>query len=129
MAAMMVVAFVPSNAKNGSRGHYPSLQMFSEIAGPDDDTTKTEGNAKYPIPKENINPSDNTDNSPLYGTDPSNVSTSVEYDPETNSYNFQKNVDGMPIGTPYIASPIAPAIAASVSVSPPRETAFLTTSS
>ncbi|MBQ5458609.1 MAG: cell surface protein SprA, partial [Bacteroidales bacterium] len=101
MAAMMVVAFVPSNAKNGSRGHYPSLQKFAELPGPDDDTTKTEGNAKFPLPKENVNPSDNTDNSPLYGSDPSNVSTSVEYDPETDSYNFQKNVDGMPIGTPY----------------------------
>ena len=101
MAAMMVVAFVPSNAKNGSRGHYPSLQMFSELPGPDDDTSKNEGNAKFPLPKQNVNPSDNTDNSPLYGSDPSNVSTSVEYDPETNSYNFQKTVDGMPIGTPY----------------------------
>ncbi len=101
MAAMMVVAFVPSNAKNGSRGHYPSLQKFAEQPGPDDDTTKNEGNAKFPLPKQNVNPSDNTDNSPLYGSDPSNVSTSVEYDPETDSYNFQKNVDGMPIGTPY----------------------------
>ena len=98
---MMVVAFVPSSARNGSRGRYPSLNAFSELPGPDDDTTKTEGNAKFPLPKENVNPSDNTDNSPLYGTDPSNVSTSVEYDPETDSYNFQKNVDGMPIGTPY----------------------------
>ena len=98
---MMVVAFVPSNARNGSHNRYPSLNALSEQPGPDDDTTKTDGNAKFPLPKENVNPSDNTDNSPLYGTDPSNVSTSVEYDPETDSYNFQKNVDGMPIGTPY----------------------------
>ena len=103
MAAMMVVAFVPSNAKNGSRGHYPSLQTFTDQPGPDDDTTKngTDGNAKFPLPKQNVNPSDNTDNSPLYGSDPVSVSTSVEYDPETDSYNFQKTVDGMPIGTPY----------------------------
>ena len=103
MAAMMVVAFVPSNAKNGSRGHYPSLQTFTDQPGPDDDTTKngTDGNAKFPLPKQNVNPSDNTDNSPLYGSDPASVSTSVEYDPETDSYNFQKTVDGMPIGTPY----------------------------
>ncbi len=101
MAAMVIVAFVPSNARNGG-GRYRSLQALSEMPGPDDDTTKTEGgNAKFPLPKENVNPSDNTDNSPLYGSDPASVSTSVEYDPETDSYNFQKNVDGMPIGTPY----------------------------
>ena len=89
---MLIVAFVPSNARNGG-GRYRSLQALSEGPGPDGDNTKTEGsNAKFPLPKENVNPSDNTDNSPLYGSDPASVSTSVEYDPETDSYNFQKNV-------------------------------------
>lgn len=102
VAAMMIVAFVPSNAKNGSmRNYFAGKSLVAP--GPDDDTTKNndENNAKFPIPKQNFNPNDNTDNSPLYGSDPESVKTSVEYDPETDSYNFQKSVDGMPVGTPY----------------------------
>lgn len=69
----------------------------------DDDTIKG-AKLNYPIPEEDINPANNKDKSPLYGSDPSNIETEVVYDAESNQYIFQKKIGGENFGTPYSMS-------------------------
>ena len=68
-----------------------------------DDTIKG-AKLNYPIPEEDINPANNIDNSPLYGSEPSNIETEVVYDAESNQYIFQKKIGGENFGTPYSMS-------------------------
>ncbi|HNQ67082.1 MAG TPA: cell surface protein SprA [Bacteroidales bacterium] len=68
-----------------------------------DDTIK-EIKLPYPLPDENLNPTLNNDNSPLYGTNPSNLSTEIIYDPETNEYIFVKKLGDDVIETPFSVS-------------------------
>ncbi|MCF0207379.1 MAG: cell surface protein SprA, partial [Bacteroidales bacterium] len=102
VTAIFVAALVPANANGGGRSSFP-LPKGAAKAEPDDTTKNkaSEGNARYQRPKQSYNPAENTDNSPLYGSEPSGISTEAEYDPNSNSYNIQKKVDGMPVGTPY----------------------------
>jgi cell surface protein SprA len=65
-----------------------------------DDTIK-EVKLQYPIPSRSENPLDRQDNSPLFGSDPNNMSTEIIYDPETGEYKFVRKVDDEIIGTPY----------------------------
>ncbi len=54
---------------------------------------------QVPIPQPINNPlEENNYNSPFYMSNPSNMGTSIEYDPETNSYNFQNTIGGKPYG-------------------------------
>jgi cell surface protein SprA len=68
-----------------------------------DDTIK-DVNLQYPIPSGNVNPTEDKDRSPLYGSDPSNVKTEIIYDPETNEYLFIKKVGDDIYDTPYPVS-------------------------
>ena len=65
-----------------------------------DDTIK-DITLPYPIPDENINPTQNNDNSPLYGENPSEIQTEVVYDPETDEYIFIKKLGDDIIETPF----------------------------
>ena len=58
----------------------------------------------YPIPDGNINPTENSDNSPLYGEDPSEIQTEIIYDPETDEYIFVKKLGDEVIETPFSVS-------------------------
>lgn len=55
----------------------------------------------YPIPDPNINPTQNNDNSPLYGSDPSNISTEIVYDEETDEYLFIKKLGDDELENPF----------------------------
>jgi cell surface protein SprA len=51
---------------------------------------------------EDNNPNTDEDNSPLFGSDPENVNTTVEYDPKTGDYIFHKTIgDSTDIETPF----------------------------
>ncbi len=65
-----------------------------------DDTIK-DVNLPYPIPEDNVNPTQNKDNSPLYGEDPSEIQTEVIYDPETDEYIFVRKLGDEIIETPF----------------------------
>lgn len=69
----------------------------------DDDTIKG-AKLNYPLPQESINPAENIDNSPLYGSEPSNIETEIIYDAESNQYIFQKKIGDDNFGTPYSMS-------------------------
>ncbi len=91
----------PSNAEiNDYMGGYALPQ--DEIVHLDD--TIKDVKLPYPIPPENINPTENNDNSPLYGSNPSNVTTEVIYDEKTNQYIFVKKLGDEIIETPFSVS-------------------------
>ncbi|HQL70299.1 MAG TPA: cell surface protein SprA, partial [Bacteroidales bacterium] len=45
-----------------------------------------------------------SDNSPLYGSDPSNIQEDIEYDPATGDYIFRRRIGGRDIETPFSSS-------------------------
>ncbi len=65
-----------------------------------DDTIK-DTNLPYPIPEEDINPTLNNDNSPLYGENPQEITTEIIYDAETDEYVFVKKLGDEIIETPF----------------------------
>lgn len=69
-------------------------QLDSEPAPPD--TSESSDEIKYPIPSADQYPFSNSGiQSPLYLNNPSNIKSSVEYDPETNSYIFSEKVGSL----------------------------------
>ncbi len=97
----MIAVIFPSNAGiNDYMGGY-AIPQNNDVHL--DDTIK-DGKLPYPLPNENINPTQNNDNSPLYGTNPSNVTTEVIYDEETNEYIFVKKVGDEVLETPFSVS-------------------------
>ena len=91
----------PSNASiNDYMGGYAIPKNSNEYV---DDTIK-DVILPYPIPEDNINPTQNIDNSPLYGENPTDVQTEIIYDPETDSYVFVKKVGDEVIETPFSVS-------------------------
>lgn len=96
---LSLLIILPTNAENGIYANFISAVIGDTV--PSGDTTPQNGDARYKKPKENVNPSDNKNNSPLYGEDPQSIQTNVEYDANSDSYIFQKTVGGQPVGTPY----------------------------
>ncbi len=94
----LISIIFPSNASiNDFMGGY-AIPEYEEV--PIDDTIK-DTNLKYPIPDENINPTQNNDNSPLYGEDPSSIQTEIVYDEENDQYIFIKKIGDEVIETPF----------------------------
>ena len=91
----------PSNASiNDYMGGYAIPNSGDEYV---DDTIK-DVVLPYPIPDGSINPTENSDNSPLYGEDPSEIQTEIIYDPETDEYIFVKKLGDEVIETPFSVS-------------------------
>jgi len=89
---------------------FPSNASINDYMGgyaiPDDgnvyvDDTIKDNNLPYPIPDDNVNPTQNNDNSPLYGEDPSQIETEIIYDAETDQYIFVKKLGDEVIETPF----------------------------
>ena len=53
----------------------------------------------FPIPPGEVNPQNQKDKSPLYGTNP--ITTVVEYDSETNEYIYIEKYQDLEVGTPF----------------------------
>lgn len=97
----MISIIFPSNAEiNGYMGEYTFSQDEQEYL---DDTIK-DVKLTYPIPPDNINPTQNNDNSPLYGDEPSNITTEIVYDENTDEYIFVKKVGDQILETPFSVS-------------------------
>ena len=97
----LIAVMFPSNAEiNDYMGGYALPQDENVHL---DDTIK-DVNLPYPIPPENINPTENSDNSPLYGSNPSNVTTEIIYDEKTDQYIFVKKLGDEIIETPFSVS-------------------------
>ncbi len=65
------------------------------------DTPVKNNGSPYPIPPGNGDPNNPQPGSPLYLANPGNVSNSVEYDPNSGTYNFQQKVGNENIGSSY----------------------------
>jgi len=65
------------------------------------DTPDNGDSLHYPIQQGNNNPNNPPGTSPLYLSNPSNISSGVYYDPLTGQYIFNNEVGDIPIGTPY----------------------------
>jgi len=59
----------------------------------------------FPIEQENNYPFSNSDNSPLYLNNPSNINAEIVYDPETDTYTFQEKIGTWNYRTPTVMSP------------------------
>jgi len=53
---------------------------------------------KSNVPQPSNNPLDNSFNSPFWLQDPTGIGTNIQYDPETNTYNFQNMTGSVPFG-------------------------------
>ncbi|MDD4150426.1 MAG: hypothetical protein PHE33_10375, partial [Bacteroidales bacterium] len=97
----LISIMFPSNASiNDYMGGYAIPGNVNNYV---DDTIK-DVVLPYPIPEDNINPTQNKDKSPLYGENPTDVQTEIIYDPETDTYIFVKKVGDEIIETPFSVS-------------------------
>lgn len=55
---------------------------------------------KFPIPPQSPSPTEPTPSSPLYLSEPSNITREVEYDPENNEYILREKVGKIPLRPP-----------------------------
>ncbi|MDL2262693.1 cell surface protein SprA, partial [Bacteroidales bacterium OttesenSCG-928-I21] len=97
----LVSIIFPSNARIND--FFGGLIIPEEYELHLDDTIK-DVKLQFPIPSDNVNPTENNDRSPLYGGDPSNIKTEIVYDPETNEYLFIKKVGDDIYDAPYPVS-------------------------
>ncbi|MEA1872953.1 MAG: cell surface protein SprA [Bacteroidota bacterium] len=83
-----------------------SIPQSQNDTTPDNDTIEIQDvDLPYEFDGESNNPNENQDNSPLYGSNPSNIQTKVVFDPKTGSYVFRKVLgDSTDIETPYSMS-------------------------
>ncbi len=65
------------------------------------DTPDNSDTITYPLQQDGNSPYETAGKSPLYLNDPSNITTTVVYDPVTGKYVFQQMLGDVPIGTPY----------------------------
>lgn len=94
----LVTVIFPSNA--GINDFFGGIIIPENDYRHVDDTIK-DVKLQYPIPEGSNNPYDKKDDSPLYGNDPSNVSTEVIYDPDTDEYRFVRKVGDDIYDVPY----------------------------
>lgn len=64
------------------------------------DTPQTDDSLTFPLQQGGNSPYEPAGTSPMY-LNPSNITTTVEYDPITGKYVFQKMMGDIPIGAPY----------------------------
>ena len=75
--------FSPYNDKSGTL----------TIPVPEDTSRKDTSKLPYPFNDRLTDPYSNSyDNSPLYGSDPSNIKSSIEYNPDTREYDINENI-------------------------------------
>ncbi len=99
----LISIIFPTNANINKRYNMDNI-LSNEFVSVDDTTqgdTAKKVDLTFPIPKKNINPTKNLDNSPLYGSDLEQTKTEIVYDPETDSYIFKKTINDEVIETPF----------------------------
>jgi len=97
----LIAVIFPSNATLIDYSHQAPGINDDTIPG---DDTIPDVILPYPYSDNDGNPFTQDDNSPLYGSDPENISNDIEYDPETGDYIFRRKVGGRDIETPFNAS-------------------------
>ncbi len=97
LIASFIVIIFTSNAKINS--NLSELSVYNNYYYYYEDTIS---DLPYPIPPEPINPLEQIDRSPLYGTDP--YESEVVYDPETDEYILKRKIRGSEITPPFSVS-------------------------
>nr|MBP7463598.1 cell surface protein SprA [Bacteroidales bacterium] len=100
LITLLAVIF-PSNATLS--GDNSLRYLLEQNSTPIDDTIK-DVELPFPFAADDGIPFTPSDNSPLYGSDPSNIQEDIEYDPATGDYIFRRRIGGRDIETPFSSS-------------------------